>query len=235
MGAGFYVLKTIKTGFERTCYKYLREPKTQHPEPILKMANIGLSELRHRLDEAITYADTSVAEGLVGEGLRISREREMPAEEMYFKAQREILEGNYSDAIVYLDSAIKLNPKDGAAYNDRALCMVELGITDAALPYFDRGIESEPDYSTIYHNKGWLLNKLGEYKRAVALFKKALEIEPGRAVTYENLADAYFNLGLKQEALAALRKALQFLPPSCPEIREQIEAGIKTLTSGCRS
>jgi tetratricopeptide (TPR) repeat protein len=199
------------------------------------MANIGLSELRHQLDEAITYADTSVAERLVGEGLRISREMEMPAEEMYFKAQREILEGNYSDAIVYLDSAIKLNPQDGAAYNDRALCMVELGITDAALSYFDRGIESEPDYSTIYHNKGWLLNKLGEYKQAVALFEKALEIEPGRAVTYENLADAYFNLGLKKDALEALKKALQFLPPSCPEIREQIEAGIKALSSGCRS
>jgi tetratricopeptide (TPR) repeat protein len=136
------------------------------------MANIGLSELRHSLDEAITYADHSAAARLVEEGLRISQERVMPAEELYFKGQREILEGNYSDAIVYFDSAIKLNPLDGAAYNDRALCMVELGLTDEALSYFDKGIESEPDYATIYHNKGWLLNKLGEHRQAVQLLMR---------------------------------------------------------------
>lgn len=199
------------------------------------MANIGLSDLRRRLDDAITYAGTSAAGRLVQEGLRISRERGMHAEEMYFKAQQEILEGNFNDAIVYLDSAIKLNPLDGAAYNDRALCMVEMGMTDAAIPYFDKGIEKEPDYATIYHNKGWLLNKIGEHRQAAALFGKALEIEPNRAVTYENLADAYLNLGLKKEALEALRKALEFLPSSCPEIREQIESGIKELTDRCRS
>ncbi len=199
------------------------------------MTKIDLSQLRHDLDDAITYADPAAAAKLVREGLRISRERGMPAEEMYFKAQREILEGNFNDAIVYLDSAIKLNPLDGAAYNDRALCMVELGMTDAALPYFDKGIESEPDYATIYHNKGWLLNKIGEHRQAAALFGKALEIEPGRAVTYENLADTYRNLGLKEEALAALKKALEFLPPGCPEIREQIESGIREIAEQCRS
>ncbi|NLE91877.1 MAG: tetratricopeptide repeat protein [Elusimicrobia bacterium] len=197
------------------------------------MADIGLYRLRRQLDDAITYTGAAPAGRLVEEGLRLSRERNMPAEEMYFKAQREMLEGNFGDAIVYLDSAIKLNPLDGAAYNDRALCMVELGMIDAALPYFDKGIESEPDYATIFHNKGWLLNKMGEHRQAVALFEKALGIEPGRAVTYENLADAYRNLGLKNEALAALKKALEFLPSSCLEIREQIESGIKELVEQC--
>ncbi|MCX5680822.1 MAG: hypothetical protein NT079_00785, partial [Candidatus Omnitrophica bacterium] len=99
------------------------------------MAIVGLAELRHSLDEAITYGDLSAAKELAAEGLRIAQEKEWPSEIMYFKAQREIIEENYHDAILYLDLAIQHNPHDGAAYNDRALCMIELGITQEAFAY----------------------------------------------------------------------------------------------------
>ena len=139
------------------------------------MAMIGLSEIRFLLDDAITYGDLPAAKGLVEKGLCIAQERQWIAEEMYFKAQREIIEENDRDAILYLDLAIKHNPCDGAAYNDRALCMIELGMTQEAFSYFDQGIACEPDYANVYHNKGWLLNKLGQHAQAVSFLKKALE------------------------------------------------------------
>ncbi|MCX5680821.1 MAG: tetratricopeptide repeat protein, partial [Candidatus Omnitrophica bacterium] len=95
-----------------------------------------------------------------------------------------------------------------------------------------KGIETEPDYATVYHNKGWLLNKLGQPGQAVLFFEKALELEPDRAVTYENLADAYVNIGATQEAIKAFRKAAQLLASSHPQIKEQIDAKIETLTKG---
>jgi len=196
------------------------------------MAIVGLAALRHLLDDAITYENLSAAKKFIEEGLRIAQEKQWAAEIFYFKAQREIIEGNDRDAIVYLDLAIKHNPYDGAAYNDRALCMIALGMAQEAISYFDQGIEREPDYANIYHNKGWLLNKWGQHREAILFFKKALELEPDRAVTYENLADAYVNLGSTQEAIKAFQKAAQLLSPSYPKIKEQIDAKIDLLAKG---
>ncbi|MDP2937621.1 MAG: tetratricopeptide repeat protein [Candidatus Omnitrophota bacterium] len=189
-----------------------------------------LTELRLRLDEAITYGTHREAVKLAKEGLRQAGERDLKGEIEYFKGQIELLNKNFTTAIEHFDVAIKYNPCDGAAYNDRALCMVELGIIDKAFYYFDKGIEVEPDYATIYHNKGWLLNNIGRHTQAIESFKKALTLEPNRAVTYDNLADALFNLSDYQGALGAYRKVLKLLKPGCcRDIRRQIIARIKSI------
>lgn len=189
-----------------------------------------LSELRAALDEAITYGTKVEAFRLAKKGLKEAQNKALRAEFEYFKGQIELLKENYVTAIEHFDAAIKFNPKDGAAYNDRALCMVELGIIDEAFSYFDRGIEVEPDYATIYHNKGWLLNNTGRHSESIQYFKKALSLEPCRAVTYDNLADALFNLSEYQGALNAYRKVLELLKPGCCRgIRKKIKEKIKSL------
>lgn len=193
------------------------------------MAFVGLVEIRRLLDDAITYEDDFAAERLVKEGLRIAEEREWLGEIMYFKAQKEIVAQNFPDAIRYLDLAVKYNPQDGAAYNDRALCMIELGILEGALDYFDKGIAVEPDYATVYHNKGWFLHQQGQDEEALILFGKTLALEPNRAVTYENLADTLMSLGKIPEALQAYKTALSLLKPAHIEIKRQIAERIKVI------
>jgi len=189
-----------------------------------------LTELRLELDEAITYGTHREAVKLAKQGLKQVQEEGLQGEAEYFRGQIELLNKNFTTAIEHFDAAIKHNPNDGAAYNDRALCMVELGIIDKAFYYFDKGIEVEPDYATIYHNKGWLLNNIGRHNEAIECFKKALGLEPGRAVTYDNLADALFNLSDYQGALDAYRKVLKLLKPGCClGIRKQIAARIKSI------
>ncbi len=189
-----------------------------------------LCELRVKLDEAITYGAKNEAFKVAKEGLSESRKKGLSGEVEYFKGQIDILNENYAAAIEHFDAAIKYNPNDGAAYNDRALCMVELGIIDEAFVYFDKGIEVEPDYATIYHNKGWLLNNIGHHSAAIEYFKKALALEPERAVTYDNLADAFYNLSDYKGALKAYRKVLELLKPGCLRgIRRQIKEKIKVL------
>ena len=180
------------------------------------------SELRRRIDEAITYGRFELAVSLTQEGLRLARQKELLGEIEYFQGQAEILSGNYYEAIGHFDQAIKYNPHDAAAFNDRALCMVELGIIDEAFYYFDKGIEAEPDYATIYHNKGWLLNKIGRHTEAIEYFKKTLEIDPARAVTYENLANALTSLSDYQGALGCYRQAINLLKADYSDIKEQI-------------
>ncbi len=188
------------------------------------------SDLRVRLDEAITYGTREEALRLASWGLENALARNLPGEVEYFKGQKELLSNNFTAAIDHFDAALKHNPRDGAAYNDRALCMVELGIIDEAFYYFDKGIEVEPDYATVYHNKGWLLNNIGRHREAIRYFNKALELEPGRAVTYDNLADALMNLLDYQGALSAYRRVLELLKPGCcHEIREEIARQIKAI------
>jgi tetratricopeptide (TPR) repeat protein len=187
-------------------------------------------ELRLKLDEAITYGSKSPALKIARSGLRQSLKLGLAGEIEYFKGQIELLHENFASAIEHFDRAIALNPKDGAAYNDRALCMVELGIIDEAFRYFDKGIEAEPDYATIYHNKGWLLNNIGRHKEAVRYLQKALELEPGRAVTYDNLADALLNLADLSGARDAYEKVLKLLKPGCClGIRRNILRQIKAI------
>ncbi len=189
-----------------------------------------LIALRLKLDEAITYGTHKEAVALAKEGLSQAQAGNLAGEREYFKGQLELLAENFASAIEHFDAAINNNPADGAAYNDRALCMVELGVIDGAFYYFDKGIEVEPDYATVYHNKGWLLNNIGRHQEAIGYFKKALELEPGRAVTYDNLADALFNLCDYQGAQEAYRKVLQLLKPGCcREIRKQVALQIKSI------
>ncbi len=186
-------------------------------------------DLRKRLDEAITYGNFELARSLALGGLRQSQREGLLGEIEYFKGQIEILNGNHYEAIRHFDLAIQYNPRDGAAFNDRALCMVELGIIEEAFYYFDKGIEVEPDYATIYHNKGWLLNKIGRPREAIEYFKKALALEPERAVTYENLGNALAKLADYQGALSTYQKALDLLRSDYSEIREQIATEIEML------
>ncbi len=190
----------------------------------------ALNRTRKKLDDAITYGSVIEARRIAKDALREAQKRGLSGEAEYFKGQIELLGGNFVSAIEHFDAAIKHNPVDGASYNDRALCMAELGIIDGALDYFEKGISVEPDYATIYHNKGWLLNNIGRHTEAVKCFKKALRLEPDRAVTYDNLADALYNLSDYKGSLAAYEKVLELLKPGCcRSIRSQIIRRIKII------
>lgn len=216
-----------------------KEPFGENDRPLkgggmsfeLQMSNTAdLAKVRARLDEAITYGSRNSAMKIAREGLMQSRRKDLPGEMEYFSGQLQMLKENYAAAIEHFDAAIKYNPADGGSYNDRALCMVELGIIDEALVYFDKGIAVEPDYANIYHNKGWLLNNIGRHREAIECFKKTLQLEPERPVTYDNLADALFNLGDYRGALESYKKVLELLKPGCcKEIRRQIVSKVREI------
>ena len=190
---------------------------------------IDFSKMRQKLDDAITYDDPSKAIALAREGLEAAEKEEALAERMYFSAQLLMMEEEFEEAIKFLDRAIKYNPKDGAAYNDRALCMIELGQLDDALMFFNRGIEVEPDFATIHHNKGWFLNQLGRQAEALECFYRALELDAKRAVTYENLADCLYKSGKTAEAIEAYQQSISLLSERCVDIRNELTRLINTL------
>lgn len=189
--------------------------------------NSELTNLRLKLDDAITYGIKKSALALAKKYLKVALKKKNKGEIEYFIGQVEMLKGNFITAMEHFDKATQYNPLDGAAFNDRALCMVELGIIDKAFFYFDMGIRVEPDFATIHHNKGWLLNNIGRHTEAIACFKAALRLDPKRPVTYDNLADALYNLADYKGALEAYKKVLLLLKPGmCRGIRAEIKKKI---------
>ncbi|GEM_PF-347962 len=193
-----------------------------------------LKKIRKDLDEAITYGAFVEARKLSTEGFTAAREWEYLGEMEYFKGQDAILDEDFAAAIGHFDRAIHHNPKDGGAYNDRALCMVELGMLDDAFSYLNKGIEVEPDYATVYHNKGWLLNRLERHVEAIEYFNKALRLEPDRAVTYENLGDSLARLGKYEEALKAYRMSVNLLKSEYSDIKKQLDSQIRKIEKRVR-
>ncbi len=194
------------------------------------MNHPDFTELRRKIDAAITFHDLDSARHFTAEGLRLAQVKETPGEAMYFRAQNCIIAESFEEAIPFLEQALVFNPLDGAAYNDIALCRIEMGVLDGALEIFDKGIAVEPDYATIHHNKGWLLNMLGRPTEALVCFERALALEPQRVVTLENMANAYEEQGRIAEALDAYRKALSFLEQSSGAIARQIQDEIARLS-----
>lgn len=187
-------------------------------------------ELRIKLDNTITYGSKKKSFEVAALALEKARKAGNIGEIEYFQGQREIIKERFSSAIEHFDLAIRHNPADGAAYNDKALCLVELGFIEEGLRCFDKGIKAEPDYATIYHNKGWLLNNIGLSSQAIECFNKALFLEPDRAVTYDNLADAFYNLGEYRRSLECYEKVLVLLKPGDAKgIRKPIKEKITVI------
>lgn len=90
-------------------------------------------------------------------------------------------------AIEDATSAIKLNPKNAAAYNLRGLVTLQIFSADsevaakrsaAAIADFNQALKVDPKFVKAYINRGMELYANSDYEAALADFKKASELEP---------------------------------------------------------
>ncbi len=66
----------------------------------------------------------------------------------------------HEEAIAAYDMAIKHDPTDSYAYNNRGLCLDDLNRLDEALASFDMAIKHNPNHSIAINNRKLLLEKL---------------------------------------------------------------------------
>ena len=144
------------------------------------MQKIDLEQERKTLDREITFFHFKRAKKRAFRCLNVAKKQGNNFFFFYFLAQRYILREDFISAIKYLDLCLKIRKADGCSYNDKALCLAEMGKYNQALACFDEGIKRDRDCVTLYHNKGWLLNSLGKLREASLYFHKSLEREPQR-------------------------------------------------------
>ena len=85
---------------------------------------------------------------------------------------------DYDRAIADSDQALKLDPNNDTAYNNRAFALIRQGDYDRAIGDLDRAIKLNPASSRAYKNRGDAYRGKGDVDRALADLDQAIKLEP---------------------------------------------------------
>jgi tetratricopeptide (TPR) repeat protein len=144
--------------------------------------------------------------------------REMPkaaqrgANTRFYQAYSLSQLGNKEEALAAYEEAIRLDPTDALAYNNKGNVLQALGQYEEARVAFDEAIRLDPTHADAYCNKGTVLQSLGRYEEAIVVYDEAIRLDPTNADAYSNKGSALQHLGRYEEAIVACDEAIRLDP-----------------------
>ena len=86
---------------------------------------------------------------------------------LYGLAMEYIKEGNYKEALVYLEKYLSINDDQGSGYRALAQCYVNLGDIEKAIEAYEKGIEQAEKYKHASMKR--------EFKQEIEILKNKLQ------------------------------------------------------------
>ena len=100
--------------------------------------------------------------------------------QLVFEAGNRFYESErHEEALVAFEVAIRLDPEDAEAHNNKGNALFELGRHDEALAAYEEAIRLDPDDADFYDNKGNALSELERHEEALAAHNEALRLSRG--------------------------------------------------------
>ncbi|MCK4850512.1 MAG: tetratricopeptide repeat protein, partial [Phycisphaerae bacterium] len=124
--------------------------------------------------------------------------------------------GEYELAIRDFDKAIKLDPSNASAYNDRGLVYLIKDDYDAAIRNFSQAIELNPRNAEPYHNRAVAYCAKEMYDHAIRYFDMAIALNPRNAEAYNSRGFAYMRRGNRDQAIRDFKRAVSLNPKYAP-------------------
>ncbi|MCY4612600.1 MAG: tetratricopeptide repeat protein [Nitrospira sp.] len=121
-------------------------------------------------------------------------------------------QGKHEEAIKHYDEAIRINPQDADAYNNRGNAKFALGLHHDAIADCDRAIHINPQFALAYYNRGIAKRELGRHEAAITDHNEAIRINPQYAGAYNDRGIAKGMLGRYEEAIADFNEAIRINP-----------------------
>ena len=115
-------------------------------------------------------------------------------------------------AIADFDQAIRLDPKNGAAYDNRANALDARGDRDGALRDYTSALRLNPQNSYAYVNRGSLRMEQGDFTGALADYGTALRINPRERIAHTGRAQIYVLQRNPEQALKEANAAISLAP-----------------------
>lgn len=116
------------------------------------------------------------------------------------------------EAIVALEKAITLAPKDAALLNDLGSIQLDMGHLTAAEINFRRALQINSDFPQAYTNLGMALEELGNSDEAELSHQRAILLMPNFTEAYYNLGITFRNQGRLAAAVLSFKKAIEIKP-----------------------
>jgi hypothetical protein len=193
--------------------------RQQHPELYEILRNF------YRQDPAAWQRPTSTAsdedryEQSVRECVRQMRLDPDAADGQFAAGMVHAQNGHRQRAIDCFNEAIRLNPQDGEAFEQRAALYAELGRADEALADCDRAIALDLADVKAYRIRGTIYAARGNHARAIENFGHILERAKKDADAYYRRGQARAALEQYTAAVADFDQAIRYAPGR-PEYRE---------------
>lgn len=106
------------------------------------------------------------------------------------KAYAQIQLGNYTDAIVTVDTGLAEYPKDTFLWNNKGYAQYNLGKYGDAVTSYNQALAIDGNFTGAQINKGDALVKMGNFQDAAVAYQAALTTNPGDKDTAAKLAAA---------------------------------------------
>ncbi|MDR3751668.1 MAG: tetratricopeptide repeat protein [Terracidiphilus sp.] len=120
--------------------------------------------------------------------------------------------GRLSEAIPYLETAVRINPDATDAQNDLGIALAQSGRLPDAIAQFQLLVHMAPYAPNPHNDLGGALAQAGDYADAIAEFRTALRLYPAFDEARRNLALALLNTGDFSGATVELESFLRTNP-----------------------
>ncbi len=115
-------------------------------------------------------------------------------------------------AITSYDEAVRLDPDNAKAYNNRGIAKGKMGRKEEAIADFDKAVRLDPDYVDAHFNRGVVKGEVGRHKEAIADYNEAVRLDPDDAKAYNNRGISKMEMGRHEEAIADFDEAVRLDP-----------------------
>lgn len=85
--------------------------------------------------------------------------------------------GNYTNAIVYYDKALVIDPDDSNVLVNKGDALTNLGIYEEAKQCYDKVLSQNPNSSMALYNKACIMALKGEPDESISLLEKAVNLD----------------------------------------------------------
>jgi tetratricopeptide (TPR) repeat protein len=120
--------------------------------------------------------------------------------------------GEYDRALANLSEAIRLNPKDAAAFNNRGFAYSNKRDYDRAIADYSEAIRINPNNAVALNNRGLAHDGKRDYDKAIADFDEAIRLNPYYALAFNNRGWVYSKMDDYDKAIADYSEAILLDP-----------------------